>query len=43
MVKELVMKFQRRLPELDEEEIRSIFDILKEDKCGKKYELFLVH
>lgn len=30
--KKLVLQFQRKLPELDEDEIQSIFDILKEDK-----------
>ena len=30
--KKLVLQFQRKLPELDEEEIQSIFNILKEDK-----------
>lgn len=30
--KKLAIQFQRKLPELDEDEIQSIFDILKEDK-----------
>ena len=30
--KKLAVQFQRKLPELDEDEIQSIFDILKEDK-----------
>ncbi len=30
--KKLALQFQRKLPELDEDEIQSIFDILKEDK-----------
>lgn len=30
--KKLALQFQRKLPELDEEEIQSIFNILKEDK-----------
>ena len=30
--KKLVLQFQRKLPELDEDEIQSIFDILMEDK-----------
>lgn len=30
--KKLAVQFQRKLPELDEDEIQSIFNILKEDK-----------
>jgi len=30
--KKLVLQFQRKLPELDEEEIQSIFNILEENK-----------